>query len=191
VVINSSINSQLVNSTRNQSLILGLYSIGLCWRDFCERLWSVALWRICTGVFLLFAAGDVCIYGKSGIVILLIRFKPPYFCRLKSFPPISVISKIRDWALPEDLLLFLFYIIDHYDVTFLIIKLKSIEAIQKMYDWLICLVICILSAREVVHLFSFLCCHIMCLYVLSSMLWCPLRFPRKLDVRVVFTSSCL
>jgi hypothetical protein len=50
-------------------------------------------------------------------VILLIGFKPTYFCRLKSFPPISVISKIRDWALPEDLLLFLFYIIDHYDVT--------------------------------------------------------------------------
>jgi hypothetical protein len=25
--------------------------------------------------------------------------------------------------------------------------------------------------------FSFLCCHIMCLYVLSSLLWCLLRFP--------------
>ena len=29
------------------------------------------------------------------------------------------------------------------------------------------------------HLFSFLCCSIMCLYVLSSMLWCSLRFPHK------------
>jgi hypothetical protein len=31
----------------------------------------------------------------------------------------------------------------------------------------------------VVHLFSLLCCHIMCLYVLSSVLWCPLRFPHR------------
>ena len=31
----------------------------------------------------------------------------------------------------------------------------------------------------------------MCLYVLSSVLWCPLRFPHKNDVRFVFTSSCL
>ena len=37
----------------------------------------------------------------------------------------------------------------------------------------------------------FLCCAIMCLYVLSSVLWCPLRFPHKNDVRFVFTSSCL
>jgi len=27
------------------------------------------------------------------------------------------------------------------------------------------------------HIFSFLCCPIMYLYVLSSVLWCPLRFP--------------
>jgi hypothetical protein len=32
---------------------------------------------------------------------------------------------------------------------------------------------------RVPHIFSFLCCSIMCLYVLSSMLWCPLRFPHK------------
>jgi hypothetical protein len=31
----------------------------------------------------------------------------------------------------------------------------------------------------------------MCLYVFSSVLWCPLRFPHKNDVRFVFTSSCL
>ena len=43
----------------------------------------------------------------------------------------------------------------------------------------------------VAHLFSFLCCPIMCRYVLSSMMWCPLRFPHKNDVRFVFTSSCL
>ena len=37
----------------------------------------------------------------------------------------------------------------------------------------------------------FMCCLIMYLYVLSSMLWCPLRFPHKHDVLSVFTSSCL
>jgi hypothetical protein len=31
----------------------------------------------------------------------------------------------------------------------------------------------------------------LCVYVLSSVLWCPLRFPHKIDVRFVFTSSCL
>jgi len=41
------------------------------------------------------------------------------------------------------------------------------------------------------HLFSFLCCPIMCPYVLSSVLWCPLRFPHKKVVLFVFTSSCL
>ena len=30
---------------------------------------------------------------------------------------------------------------------------------------------------RVAHLSSALCCPIMCLYVLSSVLWCPLRFP--------------
>ena len=39
--------------------------------------------------------------------------------------------------------------------------------------------------------FSFLCCPIMCLSVLSSVLWCPLRFPYKNYVRIVFSSSCL
>jgi hypothetical protein len=32
---------------------------------------------------------------------------------------------------------------------------------------------------------------IMCHYVLSSVLWCPLRFPHKNDVRFVFAPSCL
>ena len=32
---------------------------------------------------------------------------------------------------------------------------------------------------HVAHLFIFLCCHIMCIYVRSSMLWCPLRFRIK------------
>ena len=31
----------------------------------------------------------------------------------------------------------------------------------------------------------------MCLYVLRSVLWCPLRFPHKNDVQFIFTSSCL
>jgi hypothetical protein len=35
---------------------------------------------------------------------------------------------------------------------------------------------------RVAHLFSFLCCPIMCLYVLSSVLWYQLRFPYKNDV---------
>ena len=43
---------------------------------------------------------------------------------------------------------------------------------------------------RVVHLFIFLC-PIMCLYVLSFALWCPLRFPHQNDVRFIFTSSCL
>ena len=41
------------------------------------------------------------------------------------------------------------------------------------------------------HLFSGLCCPIICLYVLSSVLWCPLRFLHINDVWFVFTSSCL
>ena len=42
-----------------------------------------------------------------------------------------------------------------------------------------------LSGVRVAHLFSFLCCPIMCIYVLCSLLWCPLRFPHK----KVFDSS--
>ena len=38
------------------------------------------------------------------------------------------------------------------------------------------------------HLFSFLCCRIMYLYLLGSILWCPLRFPHKnlCSVRLYF-----
>ena len=36
-----------------------------------------------------------------------------------------------------------------------------------------------------------LCCPIMCFYILSSVLWCPLQFPNKNDVRFVSTSGCL
>ena len=36
-----------------------------------------------------------------------------------------------------------------------------------------------------------MCCPIMCLYVLSSMLWCPLRVWHKHDVRLVFISGCV
>jgi hypothetical protein len=32
-------------------------------------------------------------------------------------------------------------------------------------------------------------CHILCLYVLGSMLWCPLRFPHENDVLFVFPSG--
>ena len=37
----------------------------------------------------------------------------------------------------------------------------------------------------------FLCCPIMYLYILSSVLWCQLRFPNRNDVQFVFTFSCL
>jgi hypothetical protein len=37
---------------------------------------------------------------------------------------------------------------------------------------------------RVAHLFSFLCCPIMCFYVHSSMLICPLRFPHKIDIDI-------
>jgi len=43
----------------------------------------------------------------------------------------------------------------------------------------------------VAHLFSLLCCPIMCLYLLCSVLWCQLRFQHKNYVRFVFISSCL
>ena len=36
---------------------------------------------------------------------------------------------------------------------------------------------------RVAHLFSFLCCLIICIYVPSFVLWCPLRFPHKNDVQ--------
>ena len=36
-----------------------------------------------------------------------------------------------------------------------------------------------------------LCCPDMCHYILSSVLWSPLRFPYKNDVRFVFTPSWL
>jgi hypothetical protein len=38
---------------------------------------------------------------------------------------------------------------------------------------------------RVAHLFSFLCCAIMCLYVPSPVLWCPLRF----RIETMFGSS--
>jgi hypothetical protein len=41
------------------------------------------------------------------------------------------------------------------------------------------------------HRSRFLCCCFMCLYAISSVLWCPLRFPHKYNVRFVFASSCL
>ena len=43
---------------------------------------------------------------------------------------------------------------------------------------------------RVEHLFSFCCCPIMFLYVLNSILWSPLRFLHRNDVRFAFISSC-
>ena len=41
------------------------------------------------------------------------------------------------------------------------------------------------------ELLIFVCCPIMCHYIVSSVLSCPLRLPDINDVRFVFTSSCL
>jgi hypothetical protein len=41
------------------------------------------------------------------------------------------------------------------------------------------------------HVIVKLLSPIMCLYVLSSVLWCPLRCPHKHQVRFAFTSNCL
>ena len=46
----------------------------------------------------------------------------------------------------------------------------------------------IVNANYCCLFFKRLC--IMRLYVLSSIVWCPLRFPHKNDVRFFFTSSC-
>jgi hypothetical protein len=43
-------------------------------------------------------------------------------------------------------------------------------------------------AMRVAHYLFCLCCPIVCLYVMSSVLWCPLCDFRKNDVRFVFTS---
>jgi hypothetical protein len=48
-----------------------------------------------------------------------------------------------------------------------------------------------LGGVHVANLFTLLCCSITCLFVPSSALWCPLRFPHENDVRFVFASSCL
>jgi hypothetical protein len=48
-----------------------------------------------------------------------------------------------------------------------------------------------LGRVRVAHLFSFLYCLIMCLYVLSSMLCCPLCYPHKNDGRFIFAATCL
>ena len=40
-------------------------------------------------------------------------------------------------------------------------------------------------AIRIAYLLSFLCCPSMCLYILSSVLWRPLRFPYRNDVRFV------
>jgi hypothetical protein len=39
--------------------------------------------------------------------------------------------------------------------------------------------------------FRLLCCPVMCIYALSSVLWCPLRVLPKNNDRFVFTSSSL
>ena len=43
-----------------------------------------------------------------------------------------------------------------------------------------------ITGHVIPHSFHvFVCCHIMCLYVLSSVLWCSLRFPSKNDFRLI------
>jgi len=40
-------------------------------------------------------------------------------------------------------------------------------------------------------IFLVFCVVILCVYVLMSVVWCPLRFPYKSDAGFVFTSGCL
>ena len=56
---------------------------------------------------------------------------------------------------------------------------------------LCCVFVLFVGGVRVAHLFSFLFCPIMCLYVLSSVLQCLLRFPHTKNDMFVFTSSCL
>jgi hypothetical protein len=49
----------------------------------------------------------------------------------------------------------------------------------------------LLDFENVLLCFFVYVCYIKCIYVLSSVLWCPLRFPHKSDVWFVFTSSWL
>ena len=44
---------------------------------------------------------------------------------------------------------------------------------------------------SVLLIFLVFCLVLLCVRVLSSVFWCPLRFPHKNNVRFVFTSSCL
>ena len=43
---------------------------------------------------------------------------------------------------------------------------------------------------SVLMIFLVFCVLLLCVYVLSSVLWCPLRFTHNNDVRFVFISSC-
>ena len=43
----------------------------------------------------------------------------------------------------------------------------------------VCRLLWVFGWVSVAHLFSCLCCPVVCVYVLSSVLWCPLRFPHK------------
>ena len=53
-----------------------------------------------------------------------------------------------------------------YDLNFFVLVLATLSGVN-------------FGGICVAHLFSFLCCPIMCLCVLSFVLWCPLRFPHK------------
>ena len=86
--------------------------------------------------------------------------------------------------------LFVFFIL--FQVTFFLSndiknnKFKRLNFIVQTYcrSWFF-------DGVRVAHLFSFFCCPIMCLYVLSSMFRCLMRLPHKNDVRCFSTSSCL
>ena len=75
--------------------------------------------------------------------------------------------------------------------------LKKAEQLEKRSKYLFftsqCNVLnfCYKGFIQMSMLVYFLCCPILSLYVLSSVLCCPLRFPHKNDFRFVFTSSCL
>ena len=50
---------------------------------------------------------------------------------------------------------------------------------------------CMFGVVRVAHIFSCLCCPVVFLCVLISVLCFPLRFPHKNNVRFVHSSSCL
>ena len=76
-----------------------------------------------------------------------------------------------------------------YDITCPVFSLSKWESLQLSLS--MSFFVFFLGGVHVAHLLSFLCFPVVCIFVVSSVLWCPLRFRHKNYVRVVFTSICL